>query len=322
MSKGYLDYEKGLVLDRLEQCDKVNCLCPYHRFKAANNKWVVLSIFHKELRRGHRSAYYWADRLAKLGLGRIVNGYMHNIVFEETQSLELYNLIADNKNIEENISYFLGTPKNWEVVPLKHFKETISVFYRLYRYKENSKATLERLIKNMDNSCTDAYLCIRYAASFMNDWQGSIDMVKQAMITNGMLSPEAQVLLKHAKHPEKEHQKLYYLVNRYFDIVRPDRTKARKLNGGYDKFMLKENFIPPVYAFDHHTHLKHYIEMLEQEHTYAELYDDFGIDLRWCGMWCGEYWRHKAYNKFGPAYIDQKWTECNLTAQEEQLVYV
>ncbi len=321
MSKKYLDYEKGQVLDTLENCDKVNCLCPYHRFRASNDKWTVLSIFHKELRRGDPVAYYWADKLTELGLGKIVNGYMHNIVFEETQSLDLYMKTLEYAP-KENIGWFLATKKNWEVIPFKTYKEyAIGTFQRLGKRVENSDRVLNSMIDKMVKTYKNAIDTARYAASYMKDWRAGTSKVKEALLSSGILLPEEKILLKAAKNEEREFQKVYYLINRHFGVFDPRDLRVPKVPASLQYRDFENILIPPIYAFDHHTHFKRYIQQIEEKYTYNEICDDFGIDLRWCGELCGEFWRHKAFDKFGKEFKNKKWSDCGLTTEEEEWVY-
>ncbi|MGC8579088.1 MAG: hypothetical protein ACP5MB_03400, partial [bacterium] len=290
--KKFLDYETGAVYESLQECNRKNCICPYHRYVASKNRWVILSTFHKELRRGDPAAYYWADRLRDAGLGKIIGGYIHGIVFEETQSLELFVKTMDKKNVNQNIGYFLATPKNWETIPFNISKIYVfDTFKRLNRKKENSQKVLDNLIKNMDRSYNNAIDCIRYAASYMNNYREAVRKVKQAMKEKGMLLPEEEILMEVGKNGEKEFQKMYYIINRHFGIVKGVKIPKVPKELQYRKF--EYELIPPAYVFDHHTHIGKYIEILEEDYTYNEMWDKFGIDLRWSGTLAGEYWRFK-----------------------------
>jgi hypothetical protein len=302
MSNKFLDYEKGQILTQDSRANLVN------------NRYTVISCFHKEMRRGGEQAFYWGKRMAELMSPLVLQNYIHSIVFEETRDHTLWEVTSHKDSKLETaykwIGRFLATPKYWEIDKyiINYLDVELPTDQTIEEIDDDMKE-FEKYLNNMHKDLYDAYVTISFASDHGKLWK----RVNEKLIEKDMITdPKIDKMIMESKYSDsmKHYQALTTIIERYFKVYSMKDVEAKKS-------VHKPKFgdiplLPPKYAFDSHTLKARDIEKVIKKYGW-ERHEEFGYDLRWAGDGLPCLWRMLAHLQYGKKYKEKKWNDVKIT---------
>jgi hypothetical protein len=308
-----VDLDRGRCGCGEERCVHLDMATDVVMANGRHWRWLMLSAFHKELRRGDvAAAQHWASWLARCEGEQVPLDYMRKIWSEETADLDLAVWLHGDVTVDQAVVRFCRAPKVWESF------EWWTCFHEWEEcHKGVSKQPLtgladELVVRTGDLEERRPMAQVREDALAELTGSGRLTSAQAGVCRTRYRSKRfenedfvlAQLLLGRLPLPARESAG---------DAVDVD---ARWTDGS-------TLLLPPTYAYDYHSFAgkQRMREWLEKHPGSGFRFgvDTSPVDLRWSGGLVPLFWRVLAWQKGGKSAMHRlAWHE--LAVETEALV--